>query len=576
MEQISKRKNKQTSSHRQQIISHKKKIRKYIALVTAFVLLLGGVGYFLYDRATKNTQNFYKEISLHDDNATTFKQEWTNIINKTKTPIQFLMVLKRLDGFGLTDEYRKTLAKALYKYRDIHSLIALATEYYMTYTDGIVFEPLLTETDVDKLWNEYPNLVRTFYIYLYKTKKTAYKGKDELLDMYYDIYNHHYSWFTLETLWKLTNEPSFLYLGSIEAEASNKKDKALALYNALPIEWLSIHTEYYIQLAWILRDTALLEPIVRTNKQLTEYIKLSVLYILENNGIKAFELLSEAKTLFPESSIKNKHFIHLYLWLATYHVNQKDIILSLIEPVQSIDNAEIQTTFLKYLYQYDEEMYKEYTLAYPNIEALQTYPPFAFFTLNRENASILQKKVFLWNLIHSIDDKESDEYIRWAKIAASFFLSTKLLDDFVLLYETSTSIVTQKHLFPFYLYFILNFTDNELTDIDTNNIKQYNEQQVQKPWWFYYNIGLWNLNKHNYIQAQYEFEKAIETIEEQFTATYKQYPLAQLVRVYLALNQIEQAEITFKELKTLFNINPIILNLESNIEQIQNNNIPTE
>lgn len=553
----------------------KKSRRKYtiiIGIIVALMLIGSGV-YFFYDRASKNTQNFYEKISLYDENATTFKQEWTNIITKTKTPVQFLMVLKRLDSFELIDEYRKTLAKALYKYRDIHSFIALATEYYMSYTDGMVFDPFLGENDVDKLWNAYPNLVRTFYIYIYDTQKKAYKGKDELLDIYYDIYNHNYSWFTLETLWQLTKEPSFLYLAAIESEANGQKEKALELYNTLPLEWLSIYSDYYILLSWVLRDTELLYPIVRSNKQLNEYIKLSVLYILENNALRAFELLSEAMILFPESSMRNKNFVHLFLWIATYHANQKDIIVSFIDTIQGIDDVEIQTIFLKFLYQYDETLYDTYLASYPTFPVLQAYPPFAFFILNKENTSILQKKVFLWNLIHSIEDKESNEYIYWMKIAASFFLTTKLLDDFVILYETSTNLVIQKHLFPFYLYFILNFTDNELTDIDTNNTQQYNEKQSQKEWWYHYNIGLWNLNEHNYLQAQYEFETAITTIEKQFTATNKQYPLAQLVRVYLALEQSELATKTFKELKTLFNINPLILNLESNIEQIQNNTI---
>lgn len=556
--------------------SPRKPTRKTLFIIISIVCIIlvagGSLAFYFYNKYNKNTYYFLQELSQYDDDENKFIEALPRIIGRTKTPIQYLMVLKRLDRFNATRQYRNILLRALYKYPNIHSFLALGLEYYLSHYDGYVFEDFFEK--VDNLWNDYPNLVRLYYIQQYETKKIHYQG-DEILYIFYDIEIKNYTWNTLKILWQLTDEPTFLYLASVQAEITGKKDIAMQLFDELPVEWQSLHTDYYIELAWILKDTEFLLPIVKSNKHLSQYVQLASYYVLDKKPFRAFNLLTVALENLPEGSIRNPDFLALYFWLAIYHVNQKNVMLHFLEKMPNVKVINAQLIFLFYLYQYNPNKYYAYINSLPSniMDVLSRQERYQYFRLTIENASIEQRKVFLWNLLNKRYLKNkgvfNNDDIYWIKVAANFFLNYRLLNDFLLLYDKYRTVYTVD-LIPYYLYFKLNFVDLPLTDLEIQNLL-INTNINNFPWWFFYNMGVWKLNLEDLVLAQEYFEKALSIIELKNAVKYKEYLLAQLVRTYIQAKNLEKAEETFLSLTTLFPVNPLTFSLESSIKQLRNN-----
>lgn len=535
--------------------------KKNIIIFSSLLILVGSSvsGYFWYRSKIRSTSYFIQIISEHDANEETLQEAWPHIVLSARTTLHYMMLLKRLDRWNLTVEYKNTLVRALWRYPNSNSFLALAIEYYLTNPDVVIFDKYFK--NVDRLWNEYPDLLRLYYINIYEIKKIKNQD-DEILQLYYQVTNNEESWESLNTLWQLTDNPVFLYLAGIRAHMEGETIIAQTLYESFPLEWQLLYSEYYEKLAWVVNDIDFLHPIVEAKRDITLYFKLAGIYLQSNQIPKAYTILTEFKEISSSDTVyENEDFFDVYLWLA-YMVEGLEGITKLEDEILQTKNSTLIKWYLTYLYSQDS---KRLSNRMKSIDASITedmlQDPFFYFLLFfADSKTIVQNQVFLWNIINSTP--ESERRTSWIVIALTYFLENGLFDDYNLL--ISETVDYEELLVPYIFYYnakydFTEYEQNFQTILDISDNKKYE-------WWHYYNVGIWHLNTSQYQQSELYLSNALQLLRTNlYDMKYINFPLTQLTRLYLLQKDIESATQYLSELESLYPTNPYVQILKNQI-----------
>lgn len=541
-----------------------KKSRLILIGSVIFVLLSGmSVGGYYWYRARQSSQSrFLLLLSKYDSEVNLFKSEWPRLVSQAKSSLQFMMILKRLDAHHLYEEYKKTLVRALWKHSDVHSLLALAIDYKLSNSDGTIFDVYLN--NVDELWNNYPNLVRLYYISLFEKNSTLYVG-DDILNFYYNISKKQHTWETYNSLWQLTGESIFLFLAGIQANFEGEINISRKLYDSIPLEWQSVYSEYFEELAWIVKDIVFLRPLVESQKDSQQYAKLAEVYIASEQYQEAYVLLKDYIEIYPVANL-SPEFLHVYLWLSDYFKEYQ--VLDEVKDIIFL-TRDIQLSRHYLIYQY-----KQAPKEFPTfVNKLNEYPKkelladsfIQFLILNSNISTVQQQQAFFWNKIYDWNIIEEAKII-WYRIAAAYFLQFTLLEDFDILQDNSKM---EYVLLPYIFFYNIKY--NKESYIEKQNLQKIViiSETEHYQWWHYYNLGLFKLNSLQYEASLYYFDKALRLVE-QTQPRYKVLILSQLVRLSLSQGNLTQAELNLTQLQALFPTNTYGHILEKRIEFLKN------
>ena len=536
------------------------RMRKSFIIISIIVVLIAGSGGFYIYRTSTRSNDYFLQILKEYEFASDieFKNAWVQIITKTKTPTHYLMLLKRLDRRNLDEEYSTTLVRALWKYPKIHSFTALLVDYTLEHGKRNVFEDALLQ--VDDLWNDYPNLLRLYYIEEYDTKRYKYQG-DVILSSYYSIKENINILETLDILAQITEDPMFLYFTGIKSVLEGKRESAQILYDRLPIEWKNIYLDHYIQFAWLVGDTDVLSPIVESSNNVDEHITLSTIYAIQDNIPEAYSVLIRYKTLFPEEKLPYS-FIELQLWYEKL-LYAKNNLTQYESNVLDINDVDVYRKYMIALFQEDRKMLVDFISRNDGIlSGMILQDDMIKFLYDHTDASISHSYITseLWKILYK--KQNTDSVSKWLEIAATYFLENAIYEEYILL-EEKYQADYQELFMPYQFYYALLANDTYTVNTLKNNIPIHIDREY--PWWYYYNLGVMTLNTREYQQAEFFLTSSLQQLHD-INISYKQYPLSQLVRVYIALEDMVQAETYLEELKHLFPVNVYRDMLELSLE----------
>lgn len=288
-----------------------KKVR--YSLIAAGAILAVVVIVALVSRTKNSPAFFLNELKKYDSSKELLAEQWPRLVSRARTSSQHLMLLKRLRAYNLSEPYEKVLMRALWKYDDTQSMLALGADYFLQQQNAerrkaegfdvpyVASESVQKELQkflsarITMLWNSYPNIARLYYIAMAEergfARDAAVFEKDELLTLYKKLYRGEAAAEDYNTLWRITENDAFLYLLIVNAAMSADETLAHNLYRASvknrPVAANTNRAEIQTLLALLLRDADALQRVAQETKRENDVLNLVAVHILQGDGSDA-------------------------------------------------------------------------------------------------------------------------------------------------------------------------------------------------------------------------------------------------------------------------------------------------